>query len=112
MGADIQEFAENTMIVSGFSQLPKGTTLYETYKVIGVVIVVDTDTTEIIDANFTFVTDLTNRFLSSIIRGYYMNQGVEPLLAEIKRRCKMPSQGAIIQAIKSCYTRYSESVSE
>lgn len=102
-------FPPNTVMVSGFAQLPKGTTLYERYKIVGVVFVIDLDTSQIIDCDFTFVADLTNRFLVSIVRGYYLNQGLEPLLSEIRKRCQLPSQGAVIQAIRSCYDRYVES---
>ncbi len=48
-------------MVSGFAQLPKGTTLYERYKIVGVVFVVDLDTSQIVDCAFTFVADLTKR---------------------------------------------------
>lgn len=104
-----QEFSPSTVMISGFAQLPKGTTLYEKYKVVGVVFVIDLDTSQIVDVAFTFVADLTNRFLVSIVKGYYLNQGIDPLLAEIRKRCQLPSLGAVIQAVRSCYDRYVES---
>ncbi|OAT79328.1 DUF3870 domain-containing protein [Desulfotomaculum copahuensis] len=103
------DFPSNSVMVSGFAQLPKGTTLYEKYKVVGVVFVVDLNTSQIVDATFTFVADLTNKFLVSLVKGYYLNQGIDPLLAEVRKRCQLPSLGAVIQAIRSCYDRYVES---
>jgi len=103
------EYANSTVMVSGFSQLPKGTTLYERYKVVGVVFVIDLDTSQIVDAAFTFVESLTSRFLVSIVKGYYLNQGLDPLLEEVRQRCKLPSSGAVLQAIRACYNRYIES---
>lgn len=102
----MEQFPDNSIVITGFAQLPQGTTLYEAYKIIGVVWVVDTDTSRVIDVSFTFVAELTNRFLSHLVRGYDLGQGLEPLLATIRRRCKMTSAGAVIQAIRSCYDRY------
>lgn len=102
-------YPTNTVLVTGFAQLPKGTTLYERYKIIGVVLVIDLDTSEIVDAELTFIADLPNRFLVSMIKGYFLNQGIDLLLEKVKSRFRTPSQGAIIQAIRSAYDRYIES---
>ena len=101
-------YSSRSIIVSGFAQLPKGSTAYEAFKVVGVVLVIDPDTTQIIDADFTFVTTLSAKFLASIIVGYYLNQGIEPLLARIRERCFLSSQASIIQAVRACYIHYAE----
>ncbi|MHB8156383.1 MAG: DUF3870 domain-containing protein [Desulfocucumaceae bacterium] len=102
-------YPPNTILVTGFAQLPKGTTMYEQYKVIGAALLVNLDTSEILDADITFTAELPNKFIKSIIKGYYLNQGLEPLMGELKGRFKTPSQGAVIQAIRSAYERYIES---
>lgn len=101
-------YSSNTILVTGFAQLPKGTTMYEQYKVIGAALLIDLDTTEIIDAELTFIADLPNKFIKSIVKGYYLSQGLEPLIEELKGRFRTPSQGAVIQAMRSAYDRYVE----
>jgi len=103
-----EKYPPNTILVTGFAQLPKGTTMYEQYKIIGAALLINLDTTQIIEAELTFIADLPNKFLNSIIEGYYLNQGVDPLFEEIKKRFGTPSQGAVLQAIRSAYDRYIE----
>lgn len=103
-----QNYDQNKVIVTGFAQVPKGTTLYEHYKTIGTVWVVNMKTGRIEDCEFTFVAKLTNHFVSSLVKGYNMGDGIQPLLVRIKQHCYLPSQGAIIQAIRSVWDRYHE----
>ncbi|MFC0273291.1 DUF3870 domain-containing protein [Metabacillus herbersteinensis] len=99
---------EDTVLVTGFAQVPKGTTLYETYKTIAVVLVINYKTEVIEDAEFTFLTDLTNYYLSDLVKGYNFSEGFNPLFDKVKKHCLLPSQGAIIQAIRSAFDRYQE----
>jgi hypothetical protein len=100
---------KDTVLVTGFAQVPKGTTLYEIYKTIGVVLVINHKTEVIEDAEFTLLADLTNYYLSELVKGYDLKEGITPLLEKVKRHCLLPSQGAIIQAIRSAWDRYQES---
>jgi len=99
----------DNVLITGFAQVPRGTTLYERNKIIGVVLVVNTKTEIIEDAEFTFVADLTNYYLSDLIKGYDLKKGIQPLTEIIKKHCLIPSQGAIIQAVRSAWDRYHES---
>lgn len=101
-------YNENYILVTGFAQMPKGTTLYEVQKVIGFTMVVDKRTDIIIDASFTFIMDLTNQFISNLVRGYRLSQGIEPLLERIRNHFLTSPRGAINQAIRSAYERYIE----
>ncbi|GIM46552.1 hypothetical protein DNHGIG_21010 [Collibacillus ludicampi] len=102
------EYDENHVLVAGFAQLPKGTTLYEVQKVIGFVMVVDRKTDTIMDASFTFVMDLTNQFISQLVKGYDLKLGMDPLVERIRNQVFVPALGAIIQAIRSAFDRYFE----
>lgn len=99
---------DDNILITGFAQLPRGTTLYERNKIIGVVLVINTKTEVIEDAEFTFVADLTNFYLSSLVKDYNLKKGIVPLLDKVKKHCHIPSQGAIIQAIRSAWDRYQE----
>ena len=60
----------NTVLIAGFAQLPSGTTQFERYKTMAVVLVINVETEVIEDAEFTFIVDLTNYYLTSLVRGY------------------------------------------
>lgn len=100
--------SKENILVTGFAQLPRGTTLYERNKIVGCVLVINYKTEVIEDVEFTFVADLTNFYLSSMIKDYEMKKGLLPLLNLVKKHCLLPSQGAIIQAIRSAWDRYQE----
>jgi hypothetical protein len=103
---------EETVLVTGFAQGPRGTTVYETYKTIGVVLVINRKTSIIEDAQFTLITDLMDSYISSLIKGYNIKDGMEPLLTKVKKHCLIPSQGAVVQAIRSAIDRYNESIKQ
>ncbi|MFE8698421.1 DUF3870 domain-containing protein [Cytobacillus sp. FJAT-53684] len=96
------------LIVSGHAQVPKGVALHEEKKYIGAVWVINKSTKIIEKAEFTLITSLSNEFLSNLVIGYDLNQGIDNLLNKIKKLCLMPSQGAIIQAVRSAYERFKE----
>lgn len=102
-------FNKNTVLITGFAQLPKGTTQYEKYQSLAAVLVINVETEVIEDAEFTFIADLTNYYLASLVRGYDLKQGITPLIDSLRRHVLIPSQGAVIQSIKSAYDRYKES---
>jgi len=94
------------VLVAGFAQLPKGTTLYEIQKVVGCVLVIDRDTQMIVDASFTFVMGVTNDFISSMVRGKSVENGIQEIVQDIEERFLVPPQRAIIQALRAAYERY------
>ncbi|KAA9027050.1 DUF3870 domain-containing protein [Niallia endozanthoxylica] len=101
--------SNNTILTTGFAQLPKGTTQYEKYQSLAVVLVINVETEVIEDVEFTFIADLTNYYLTSLVRGYDLKQGINPLIEILRSRVLIPSQGAVIQSIKSAWDRYKES---
>ncbi|MEW9672435.1 DUF3870 domain-containing protein [Ammoniphilus sp. 3BR4] len=100
---------QDTVLVTGFAQVPKGTTLYEMYKTMAVVLVIDCKTEVIEDAEFTCTTDLMNYYLSDLVKGYNLKEGINPLLDTVRQHCIIPSQGALVQALRSAWDRYQES---
>lgn len=101
----------NTILTTGFAQLPKGTTQSEKYQSLAVVLIINVETEVIEDAEFTFIADLQNYYLTSLVRGYDLKQGINPLIDTLRSRVLTPSQGAVIQSIKSAWDRYKESKS-
>lgn len=102
-----EEIKENYVFVSGFAQLPKGTPVFELQKIIGCNLVVDLETDQIIDASFTFIQDLTNNFINSIVKGKSL-ENTEEIIREIETKFIIPPQKAVIQALLSAKKTYFE----
>lgn len=99
---------KRTVLVTGYAKAPQGTSMYEQYKHAGIVLEIDPVTNVIVDAEFTFVTDLAQRFFKEIVAGYCLDGGLEGLLAEINARYLAPSSLAVVAALKSALQRYFE----
>lgn len=98
------------MLVAGFAQLPKGTTLYETYKTIGCVLIIDKENDRIEDASFTFLMGLTNEFITSLVKGKSVRNGIDAMIEEIEKRFSVPPQKTVIQSLRAAYQRYCDMI--
>ncbi len=97
-----------TILVTGYAKAPTGTSMYETYKHAGIVLEIDPQTDTIVDAQFTVITALTSRFLRDLLVGYRLEQGLEPIIQEIRCRYLAPSQEALIKALRVAVQRYQD----
>jgi hypothetical protein len=97
------------VLVTGFSQLPKGTPLSENQKVFACTLVLRRETGEIVDASFTFLMDLTEEFLKGLVIGRTLPDDWNDLQQAVKERFLVPTQGAILQALRSTMDRFLES---
>lgn len=95
-----------TILATGYSKAPQGTSMYEKYKHVGIILEIDTETDKIMDASFTFISDLTTNFFSRMVVGYNLKNGLDQLIFEIKNRYIAPSQQAVIICLKSAVQRY------
>ncbi|UAC47467.1 DUF3870 domain-containing protein [Bacillus aquiflavi] len=101
------EIKNSYILVAGFAQLPKGTPVFELQKTIGCVLVVDTETDSIIKATFTFLQDLTNEFISKLLKGKSLKK-IEEVIQDIERKFIVPPQKAVIQALLMAKKNYEE----
>lgn len=96
----------NTVLVSGYSAAPKGTSMFEEFKHAGVVLEVDT-TTHIVQAvDATFVTELARSFFSRLVVGYDVSKGAGQIERLISARLHTPSREALIVALRAAIQRY------
>jgi hypothetical protein len=95
-----------TVLVTGYAPAPKGTGMYELYKYAGVVLEIDLVTDIILKAELTFITNLAKDFLSRLVEGYNLNDGIDNLAEIIRGRYWAPSTEAVIICFKSAIKRY------
>ncbi|MFD1039417.1 DUF3870 domain-containing protein [Virgibacillus byunsanensis] len=96
----------NTVLVTGYSKAPQGTSMYESYKYAGIVLEINMDNHRIINADFTFLAALTKDFFQRLVIGYDISGNLDPLISKIQRHYVAPSQQAVIVALQSAVQRY------
>lgn len=102
------ELSENTVLVSGYAQAPRGTGMSEMMTWIGVILEVDCRTHEIVSADGTFVTELARDFFRRQVIGYRLTDGLDGLVDRIKKHYNTPSKSALVVALQAAFQRYVE----
>lgn len=98
-----------TVLVTGYAKAPQGTSMYERHKYVGIVLEIHRETDVILDAEFTFVTELAKDYVRRLAVGYDLKKGIEPLLDHVKNHYFAPSQQSVLVALKVAYQRYYDS---
>lgn len=96
----------NTVLVAGYAKAPQGTPMHEVYRHTGVILEINVETNIIENVSFTFISDLTNDFCKRLIHLYDLSNGNEEIIEKIKLHYLVPSQQALIVALKSAIQRY------
>lgn len=100
--------SKHEVLTAGFAQFPKGTSIYETQKVIACILIINEETQTIKEASFTFISKTTNNFLSQLLEGKEIADGVESIIEDIHKKVYIPGKKAVIQSIISAYKNYKE----
>ena len=98
--------SDKTIMVSGYAPAPRGTSFQTLYGSLGVIMIVDTDTDIIVDAEFTFITSLSNDFYSEFMQGIDLKIDINELTEEIKARCWSPVTNSLVACVKIAIKRY------
>ncbi len=100
----------NTLLVTAYAKAPQGTAMYEIYKHAGIVLEIDKKTHKIIDAEFTFITELAQNFFKRMLIDFDFTADINILIKRIEDHYMAPSSGAVIVALKSAQKRYLEKI--
>ena|SRR5579875_1720514 len=98
----------DTILVSGYAAAPKGSSMYEAYKTAGVVLEINPNTNTLVRAEFIFVTGLAKDYVSRLVNGYDLSQGIEPLVDRIQMHYFTPSAESVVMALRVAYQRYQQ----
>lgn len=97
-----------THLFSGHAQLPKGIPMRDHLDRATALLEVDLEKHIIVKASFITVLPQTGDFLSSILQGYDLSRGIEPLIKEVESRAHLNSIRAFCKAIEIAYEHYRE----
>ena len=95
-------------LFSGYARLPSNTTAQKIYEELALVVVIDMNTGVVHNAECTMVTGLAKEFVSNLIIGYDMNQGIEPLVKEMEHRYQGHLKKALASSVQMIGAQYAE----
>ena len=98
--------------MTAYAKAPQGTAMYETYKHAGIVLEIDKLTHKIVDAEFTFITELAQNFFQRMLLDFDFTSDLDVLIERIEDHYMAPSSGAVIVALKSAQKRYLEKIAK
>ncbi|MEH7086940.1 DUF3870 domain-containing protein [Neobacillus drentensis] len=102
----------NTVLVTAYAKAPQGSAMYEVYKHAGIILEIDPNTNLIINAEFTFLADLTKDFFRRMMVGYDLSKGIDDLIQRVEKHYFAPSTNSVIVALKAAYKRYIERLNQ
>src|SRR5690554_5471411 len=104
----IMNTSSNTVLFSGIAKVPHNAPYYQQKQEISCVIEVDMDTHRIISCEFGKLKTTTNQFLSKLIIGYDVGNGMDALAEAIRKRCQIISKNAVIKTLEICHIKYTD----
>ncbi|MBY0597763.1 DUF3870 domain-containing protein [Bacillus bingmayongensis] len=101
---------KGTFFMAGHSRLPKGIAVRSVYETLTITIEADHKYHVIIEASCTLATEHGRDFISQILRGHSLRDGIEEIIQEISYHYQGKAQNAIISALKDLYRQYTNYV--
>jgi len=100
-----RKFKDNEIFISGYAKLPSNITASKLYEVIALVVLLDKNTGDILDAECTLSTRLGRDFVNYILIGNNIND-VEKISKEMDEKYFGTAQKAVVTAFKNCKKKY------
>ena len=102
----MHNYHNDPVLFSRSAKLPAGITASEMYKVIGVIVIVNMETGEIVKADCTLATGVAREHVANTIVGYNLNRGPEPLQVILETVYQGSAKKAVTTAIRIIYDKY------
>ncbi len=108
----MKKYSENSIYISSYAKLPSEIPSGGMYKSIDIGLIINMETHVIEGVSITLVTEEAKCFLSQILEGYCMDDGIEPLIEIIKKKYFGSSQKAVCVTLKLVYEKYLSKIEE
>jgi len=102
----VYENSRRRVVVSGHAIAPQGTVLYETKKMITMVLEIDWETGIILNAETTFMTSLCNNFFKEIVLGKNIPDDIDMIKERVQRDMNVDSKKALLKAFSVVSERF------
>ncbi|MDR1298715.1 MAG: DUF3870 domain-containing protein [Oscillospiraceae bacterium] len=97
---------ENTVFISSHVRLPANTTSQKVYEILAVAVEVNVHTGVIMKTDLSLITALSKDFISRVVCGYNMNDGVDGLVKSIEQHYHGYAKRAIQTAFGLIFKDY------
>ncbi len=98
---------EHEVIITGYAKLPDDTAAHNLYSVVGVTLLIDTQTSIIKDADITLATAVAKDFFKRAVVGGNI-ESFDDVLKIFENQYWGTAKKSIITALKICHLRYKE----
>ncbi|MBE3596031.1 MAG: DUF3870 domain-containing protein [Hydrogenibacillus sp.] len=95
-----------TLFLAGHAKLPQGMAAKSVYETLTITVEIDRQYGVIIETSCTLATEHGRRYVAELLRGYSLQNGIEPLLAHVRAHYLGKAQNAILAALKDLYQQY------
>jgi hypothetical protein len=99
-----------TLMLSGHAKLPRGMAARDLYETLTITAEVDVKYGVIIEACCTLATRHAQDYLNHLLKGFSLNEGLEPILSALEFGYQGKAKEALIAACRDLYHHYSELV--
>ncbi|MCA1024619.1 MULTISPECIES: DUF3870 domain-containing protein [Cytobacillus] len=98
--------AMSTAFLTAYAKAPQNTPMYENNKQIGIMLEINKQSHTIVNVDSTFMTGLAKDYLKRMIIGTDFSIDISDLILDIEMNCIIPSQQALIVALKVAHQKY------
>ncbi len=95
-----------TVMLAGHAKLPQGMAAKSVYEMLTITAEVELKYGVIVEASCTLATRHAQQFISQLLKGYSLQDGIEPILEEIRQAYQGKAQQALLAAAKDMYHQY------
>ncbi|PTQ56037.1 MAG: hypothetical protein BSOLF_0998 [Candidatus Carbobacillus altaicus] len=95
-----------TVFLAGHAKLPQGMAAQNMYEMLTITVEIDRTYGVIIETSCTLATEHARRYVSELLKGYSLRDGVEPLLEHIEKQYLGKAQQALKAAVKDLFQQY------
>ncbi|EJY56059.1 metal dependent phosphohydrolase [Alicyclobacillus hesperidum URH17-3-68] len=99
-----------TAFLAGHGKLPVGSAAKTAFDTLAVVVEIETRRGVILKAECTLATQLGRDFVCGLLRGWSLDDGVEPMIQQVKLHYHGAAKAAIIAALKDLEAEYARQV--
>ncbi|BBU39558.1 MAG: DUF3870 domain-containing protein [Bacillaceae bacterium] len=96
----------NTYFIAGHAKLPTGMAARSVYETLTITAEVDKLYGVIVDASCTLATEHGREYISRLLKGHSLRNGIEKPLEELKNGYLGKANNALIAALKDLYKQY------
>ncbi len=96
----------NTIFIAGHSRLPSGMAAKSVYDTLTITAEIDRKYGVILSAGCTLATEHAREYVSQLLKGYSLKDGIDELIAIVKNHYFGKAEAALISALRDLHKQY------